>query len=96
MSRATREEWRVRVAKFASSGLTTKAFAAQEGLNPSTLAWWKGQLQAEEPVSFVEVAPLPVHDPRLEVVVGQAVVRVPVGADRSTLALVLDLLEGRR
>lgn len=98
MARATRAEWQVRVAKFVRSGLTTRAFAAQEGLNPNTLAWWKARLQAEDApsINLVELIPQAAHDTRLEVVVGSSVVRVPVGADRVTLTLVLDVLEGRR
>ena len=44
MKRSTREEWAARVAKWKESGLSAPAFAAQIGVRPKTLTWWKANL----------------------------------------------------
>jgi len=44
MGRATREEWAARVAQWKESGLSLARFAAGIGVNPKTLAWWRGEL----------------------------------------------------
>lgn len=47
MARTTREQWERRVARWKRSGLTTREFAAREGLQASTLAYWRWRLKAE-------------------------------------------------
>ena len=37
--------WRDRLAKFAASGLTIKAFCAQEGLAIHQFSWWRRELK---------------------------------------------------
>lgn len=47
MARTTREQWERRVARWRRSGLTTREFAAREGLRASTLAYWRWRLKTE-------------------------------------------------
>lgn len=49
MRQETRERWAARVARWQASGLTAKAFAAQEGINAGTLSFWKWRLAKEAP-----------------------------------------------
>jgi len=44
--RANRREWSGRVAEWRRSGKTSKEFAAEIGVNPSTLLWWSTKLGA--------------------------------------------------
>lgn len=44
MKRATRAEWERRVARWRRSRLSAKEFAAREGFNASTLAFWSWKL----------------------------------------------------
>jgi hypothetical protein len=48
MARETREVWAKRVARWQDSGLTSTEFAAEVGINPRTLAYWKWRLGADE------------------------------------------------
>ncbi len=45
--RTRREEWRKRVTRWRDSGLTAQEYAAEAGLNPRTLTWWKSALERE-------------------------------------------------
>lgn len=70
---ATQRLWRKRVAAWQRSGLTCNAFAETQGINPSTLTWWKWRLgsdhdPARDPqpplaLHFVELAPEPAARP---------------------------------
>ncbi|MEW6271992.1 MAG: IS66 family insertion sequence element accessory protein TnpB [Thermodesulfobacteriota bacterium] len=79
MARETRSAWVRRVERWQRSGLTADRFAAQEGVNARTLAFWRWRLKrdgasggaqmsarrAEKRVAFVElVAPKPAAAPR--------------------------------
>jgi transposase-like protein len=44
MPRQSREVWKKRVERWVDSGLTAQEFAAEIGVNASTLAHWKWQL----------------------------------------------------
>jgi transposase-like protein len=44
MARETREEWAKRVERWRDSGLTAAEFAAEVGVNPRTLSYWKWRL----------------------------------------------------
>jgi len=45
--RSTREQWAKRVRRWVDSGLTAPEFAAEMGLNPRTLRYWKWRLGKE-------------------------------------------------
>jgi hypothetical protein len=45
--RATREDWAKRVERWGESGLTCAEFAAELGINPRTLTYWKWILAKE-------------------------------------------------
>ncbi|SRR5260370_37792346 len=47
MQRATRDTWATRVARWKDGGLSAAAFAAQVGVNPHKLTWWKRQLDSK-------------------------------------------------
>ena len=50
--------WRPIVRRARRSGTSMREFAAQNGINPSTLAWWNWRLRdnlAESESAFVEV-----------------------------------------
>jgi transposase len=51
--RANRREWSRRVGRWRRSGKTSKEFAAETGINPSTLLWWSTQLRAAGGVAQV-------------------------------------------
>ena len=51
MERVSRETWAKRVERWADSGLTAKEFAAEAGLNPSTLSYWKWRLRGKRPAT---------------------------------------------
>lgn len=48
MERAGRETWTKRVERWKESGLTAKEFAAELGINPRSLSWWRWQLSKSE------------------------------------------------
>jgi transposase-like protein len=45
--RVGREEWAKRVERWADSGLTASEFAAELGINPRTLSYWKWVLKRD-------------------------------------------------
>lgn len=45
-----REEWAKRVERWKDSGLTAKEFAAELGINPRSLVFWKWQLSRQSAV----------------------------------------------
>jgi hypothetical protein len=47
MAESRREEWAARVQRWKESGLTATEFAAEMGLNPRTLSYWKWRLGRE-------------------------------------------------
>jgi transposase-like protein len=104
------------VRAWRASGLSAAEFAPQVGVRPSTLAWWKWKLRsggsrrarrrgasskARAPLSFVEIAPLPVAESLrpsagLELQVADGTLRIPEGFEERTLARVLQVLRGLR
>jgi transposase len=47
---AVREAWRKRVERWKASGLSTKEFAAETGINARSLSWWRWHLAKGETV----------------------------------------------
>ena len=97
--------WEQRVAERRSSGQTAEEFAAARDFAASTLTWWARRLAKERGSSDVRIARVirggagtPVG-PRgvatagnILIEVGASRVRVPDGADPTTLRIVLAML----
>ena len=47
MAKADQAEWAKRIERWRDSGLSAKEFAAETGLKPSTLSYWKWRLKSE-------------------------------------------------
>ena len=104
--RDRQEAWRDRVRRWEQSGMGRAEFAAIEGVNASTLGWWRSELvkrdaaqrQGVVALARVTVTPdaLSACTSPLEVVTRRgATVRVPVGFDAPTLGRLLAVLEER-
>lgn len=105
MPRTSRAEWAKRVQRWRDSGLTAKEFAAETGVNASTLAYWSWRLGSQRvrqipaarssasSARFVELSasPLAASAPAmLELLLGESIrIRVPSGFDEETLARVV-------
>jgi hypothetical protein len=63
-----------------TSGVSLKEFAAAAEISCSTLSWWRSRLRRDETPRFVPVR-VQDKDPRVEIVVGDVVVRVADAAD---------------
>jgi len=48
MARASAEQWAKRVKRWKDSGLSAREFAAETGINASTLSFWRWKLTAEK------------------------------------------------
>ena len=70
------------------SGLSLQAFAASAGIPYTTLAWWRARLRRDDAPRFVPVRVQEAARARVEVVVGDVVVRVVDGDDESVARLV--------
>lgn len=94
----TREEWRD---AWATSGKSCRKFAAEVGVKPATLAWWKwrlgrvgGEARPLGRADFVEVsAPVP-EVGVIELDVAGTTVRIRGRVEAEALAPVLQALEG--
>ncbi|MCP5071388.1 MAG: hypothetical protein GY946_32910 [bacterium] len=106
MSQAA-ERWSAVLARAERSGLSLRAFAASEGHNPNTLAWWRWNLRRHEreirpevrlaEVVLVDEAEVEDHraDPvvvGLQVRVGQADILVHGTSDLGLLRRVVEVL----
>ena len=65
MAESAREVWAKRVERWRDSGLSGRAFAAELGVSPHTLAWWSSRLRAQEraPAAARRVRSSPAGDP---------------------------------
>lgn len=62
--RTTKDEWAKRVERWQGSGLSSGEFAAETGINPRTLIYWKWRLNKESrDAGGADVAP-PASSPR--------------------------------
>jgi len=105
-SKVSRAEWRARVERWKSSGLSAAAFAAKTGCSAKSLSWWSWKLGREDQappvaesralVPFVEVSAVTAEQCRLEVEVAGATIRVPPEFDAVTLSRLIATLEARR
>lgn len=76
---------------------TLRELAAEAGVHPSTLSWWRRELKKTDAtktaVSFVELkVPAPAKSPALEVRFEDFRISVPAGFDASHLADVMRAL----
>jgi len=108
----TRAKWQARVDAWVSSGKSNRTFAAESGLNPRSLSWWKWKLGTAAPSErkasavpeFIEVTdeimttaiPNISEEPTIELVVGDVEIRLRGGVEAKMLSRVLDVLEDRR
>lgn len=91
--------WSAIVARSEHSRLSLRQFAAREGVNPNTLAWWRWNLRRREreqqgdcgfaEVLLVEDSPTPEG---LSVEVGNARIRVTDSSNLCLLRAVVDVL----
>lgn len=104
----TIETWMERVGAWRASGERAEAFSRREGYAASTLRWWANKLKRElepPPMSEVRLARVIRSEPTsasapatsgrsITLELGQHGIRIAVeaGADRATLAMVLDVL----
>jgi len=92
--RWTAVEARAALDACAASGLSPRAFARREGLDPQRLCAWRRKLDAAivAPPSFIEVRPRVAE--RIEVVLWSGVVvRVAESVDPAALRRIVDALE---
>jgi len=62
--RTARAEWAKRVERWVESGLTAKEFAAEVGINPRSLVFWKWQLKRDARVTTTGADARPRRAPR--------------------------------
>lgn len=48
---ATREAWSKRIERWKDNGLTAKDFAAEIGVSPRSLTWWRWRLDSESKIA---------------------------------------------
>lgn len=95
--------WKERVARWRTSGETAEAFSAGRGWSPKTLRWWSSRLGRDAAPPVVRMAQLirpAASGERAGVIVVELLevrVRVTIdpGADRETVATILELLAVR-
>ena len=90
-------EWRRLVGEWVASGASATEFAAEHGLHPTTLTWWRWRFRrdadAHRALSFVEVVLDPPAATEFVVELGDAVrVRVPAGFDAAELRRLVAVL----
>ena len=97
--RGTEDEWRKRLARWAKFDGKVGDFCAGEGVSDKSFYVWRKRLAARDAapaaVEFVEVGQSP-RASAVELVVGNAVVRVRGDFEKATLRRVLEVLGERR
>jgi hypothetical protein len=99
----TSVRWAKRVEEWRASGELAEEFSRREGYAASTLRWWASKLKREPEVRLARVvrtAPVASADSAdgrpgmivIEAMRAGARIAIESGADRATLAMVLDLL----
>lgn len=110
-TRTRRDEWRKRVERWRSSGLSAEAFAAELGTKPATLKFWKYRIDQEAkaaapskpirkgappPAALVEVHGSAGSAPTSFVLeLGAHRLQIPATFDERTLERLLAVLEKR-
>lgn len=108
MEPRSRQEWSSWVRKAEASGLSIAVFAAQHGVSRSGLYYWRRKLREptprtgkpSRPLAFVRLVPAaPSSSPSscapLEVALANGrVIRVPPAFDETSLARLLNIVEG--
>jgi transposase-like protein len=105
----SREEWQRRVQRWRDSGLSTKEFAAEVGINPGTLTHWKyifgktdrarrvakaGETPDRPPLSFLEIQTLAPAPGAFEIVLaGGRCLRVPATFEAESLKRLIAVIE---
>ena len=103
-----RSFWEEVISRYEASGLSRRAFAAQAGVGLPIFQYWLYKFRREgyqRPATKalapavrlvpVTVKAAPVLARRVEVVIGHARLRVPVGADPAYVATLAAALRGR-
>jgi len=92
--RTARAEWAKRVERWADSGLASKEFAAELGINPRSLVFWKWQLKRDG-----QVGPAIAREQTRKVARRRSVAKLPLVELRPSLLetrIELELGAGRR
>lgn len=101
--RRSEQWWTKAIRRWRRSQLTAREFAEREGIALSTLYWWSSKVsratraerESAKPVPLevrVEAAPQMGPAVSIEVVFGEAVVRVPTGTDPAYVAALVRAL----
>jgi hypothetical protein len=100
MSEAS-ERWARRVEEWRASGEEAEEFSRRAGYAANTLKWWASRLKTQPEFrlarvqvkpSTVPTSPTPIRSGLIVIEVPRARIAVESGADRATLAMVLELL----
>jgi transposase len=104
MTRTSASEWAERIAEWRASGKSAAAFCEMREYSAKSLQWWSSQLKRRGQLAASSEAQVKLarvmrdrRDTRssaqsIVVLVGEARVEVPAGADRATLDLVFGVL----
>ena len=84
-------EARDALARFERSGETELAFARRTGISRQRLRYWRTRLAKTAKPAFVAVA-MPTAAPKIEIGVGEVVLRVREDLDATRLAEIVDAL----
>ena len=78
-NRLRQQHWSQVLSTQATSGLSKKAFCAEQGINPATFYYWQRRLQAleqdEQQAGFQQVLPQREHELSVRLSGGEVVIR---------------------